>query len=153
MARLSFAILILITVGSLPATGQTFSGSPKQIDQILLKIGAFSQFIMDSDYDDIADAYTVDAKIFPNNRDIISGRENIQNYWVLPEGVHTSYHKIIPEEISVRGKEAYDYGYYEGRTKRKDGGEVSWKGKYVIIWKKIAGEWKIYLDIWNQIAM
>lgn len=96
-------------------------------------------------------AYTDDAKIFPNNMDIIEGRDAIITYWTLPEGVETIYHKITPEEIKILGNEAYDYGYYEGKTKRADGSELKWKGKYVIIWKKINEEWKIYLDIWNRI--
>ena len=61
------------------------------------------------------------------------------------------FHKITPKEIKVVGNEAYDYGYYEGTTLRANGSESNWKGKYVIIWKKVAGEWKIYLDIWNRI--
>ena len=42
-------------------------------------------------------------------------------------------------------------GYYEGKTQRKDGSEISWKGKYVIVWKKEKGDWKIHLDAWNRV--
>ncbi len=134
------------------ANAQTFQGSQKQISHILANIQSFSKHVMASDYDAIADAYTDDAKIFPNNREIIQGSDQIRDYWVLPEGVSTAYHKITPLEIKIKGKEAYDYGLYEGTTRRKDGSEVSWKGKYVIIWKRVAGDWKMYLDIWNRIA-
>ena len=106
---------------------------------------------MRSDYHSIGKAYTVDAKIFPNNMDIIQGREEIIKYWTLPEGLRTKYHKIIPEEIKIIGNEAYDYGYYEGTTLRSDGTESNWKGKYVVVWRKIDREWKMYLDIWNRI--
>ena len=34
----------------------------------------------------------------------------------------------------------------------KDNKEVSWHGKYTIVWKKTDGEWKIYLDIWNNVT-
>lgn len=118
---------------------------------ILSNIKDFSISVMSSDYPSVGMAYTVDAKIFPNNMDIIQGREAIIEYWTLPEGLQTKYHNITPEEIKVLGNEAYDYGYYEGTTRRSDGSEVSWKGKYVIVWRKIDQEWKIYLDIWNGI--
>lgn len=118
---------------------------------ILSNIKDFSISVMKSDYQSIGMAYTVDAKIFPNNMDILEGREAIIEYWTLPEGVQIKYHKITPEEIKVLDNEAYDYGYYEGTTRRSDGTEVSWKGKYVIIWRKIDQEWKMYLDIWNRI--
>ena len=59
---------------------------------------------------------------------------------------------IMPEEIVIMGNEAYDYGYYEGQTKNADDSTTSWRGQYVIIWKKEEGDWKMYLDIWNRIA-
>jgi len=27
----------------------------------------------------------------------------------------------------------------------------SWKGKYVIVWKKVDSKWKMHLDIWNSV--
>ncbi|SFR51892.1 Ketosteroid isomerase homolog [Robiginitalea myxolifaciens] len=144
--------LFLFFIASLNfLAAQTYQGSSEDIDAILSNIRNFSTSVMNGDTQAIGMAYTADAKIFPNNRDIITGREAIIGYWTLPEGLSTKYHKITPEEINVLGDEAYDYGYYEGTTLRADGSESSWKGKYVIIWRKVKGEWKIYLDIWNAI--
>jgi ketosteroid isomerase-like protein len=42
-------------------------------------------------------------------------------------------------------------GYYEGKSLKQDGEEISWKGKYLIVWKKEANDWKMYMDIWNRI--
>jgi len=148
------ALLFLLAglLTSVPSQAQQFTGKQKDIDQILQNIKDFSQHVMNSDYEKIATAYTDDGKIFPDRTDILSGRERIKKYWTLPEGVQTSHHKIMPEEISIVKNTAYDYGYYEGKTKRADGSEVSWKGKYVIVWKKVKGDWKIYLDIWNRVG-
>ncbi|MTB51134.1 DUF4440 domain-containing protein [Lewinella sp. W8] len=144
-------LLPLLLATTLPLVAQTYLGKQKDIDQILENIGKFSASVVAGDYDKIAAAYTEDGKIFPNRRDIIGGRAAVRQYWVLPEGVRTITHKITPVEIKVRGREAYDYGYYEGTTRRANGEEVSWRGKYVIIWRKVGKEWKIYLDIWNSI--
>ena len=95
--------------------------------------------------------YTEDAKIFPSNREILEGKE-LSEYWnpSTASSWKTTYHKITPVELKVWGDEAYDYGYYEGTS--SNGSESSnWKGKYVIIWRKVDSEWKIYLDIWNAI--
>ena len=118
---------------------------------ILKNISAFSKAVMASDYELISNAYTEDAKIFPNGLDIIEGRDAIKKYWILPEGRSTKYHKLTPVEIKIIGDEAYDYGYFEGTTLFDDGRESSWRGKYVVIWRKVDGDWKIYLDIWNAI--
>jgi len=130
---------------------QNFIGNESDIAQIKKNIHQFSTYVMASDYESIANAYTQDGKIMPNGTPIISGKEDIRKRWTLPDGVAISYHKILPEEIKVISDHAYDYGYYEGTTKRKDGTEISWKGKYVIVWKKVDGSWKIYLDIWNRV--
>ena len=80
-----------------------------------------------------------------------SPKQQFIKYWTRPAGIKTSYHKIIPSEIKVVNNEAYDYGYYEGKTKRANGSESFWKGKYVIVWKRVNQEWKIYLDIWSAL--
>jgi ketosteroid isomerase-like protein len=113
---------------------------------------AFSKAYVNADYDSLANFYTADAKIFPNNTPIITGRDAIKKQWILPEGVKTLYHKVTPSEITIENNYAHDYGIYEGKTLTKEEKEVSWKGKYVIVWKKINNDWKIYLDIWNRIA-
>jgi len=132
-------------------TSKNYVGNQDDIDKILTNTKDFSNFVMNSDYESIGRAYTTDAKIFPNNKEIIKGREAIIKYWTLPEGVQTKYHRVNPEEIKILGNEAYDYGYYEGTTLRSNGTESKWEGKYVIIWRKIDQQWKIYLDIWNRI--
>lgn len=129
---------------------QEYIGSKQDIDQILQNVKSFSKHVMNADFEMIGASYTDDAKIFPNNTLIIAGKEDIINYWTHPEDVSIVYHEIIPSEIKVNGDEAYDYGYYKGRTKRPDGQKVSWEGKYVIVWRKVNGQWKIYLDIWNS---
>lgn len=131
-------------------TAQTYTGPKEDIEQILANAAQFSQYIMDADYDNIAASYTQDAKIFPRNVDIIAGQEKIRAYWVLQEGVQTSHHKVTALEIKVIGEEAYDYGYYEGMTTRGDGSISTWQGKYLIVWKKVDGAWKMYLNIWNN---
>lgn len=135
----------------LTGTAQKFVGKDQDISQLLKNIELFSQAIMDSNYQGIGASYTQDAKIFPNNRKIIEGREEIIKYWTPTNGSKIVFHKISPEEIKIIGDEAYDYGYYKGITKNAKGSLSSWQGKYVIVWKKIQGKWLIYLDIWNRV--
>lgn len=141
--------LLLLSFASAPA--QSYTGDRAEIDTILQNIESFSRFYMNKEYEKLAGAYTVDGKILPPGTDIIEGREAIQRRWTLPEGVNVLHHEINPAEIKIVGDYAYDVGYYEGRTERPDGNVYPFKGKYVIVWKKVEGDWKIYLDIWNDI--
>ncbi|WP_271768100.1 YybH family protein [Aquimarina algiphila] len=142
-------IILALTIFS-QVQAQTLKGNKEDINQIIENTKAFSRYVMASDYKMIASSYTEDAKIFPNNTIILEG-EDIIKYWTLPKGISTSFHKITQTEITVVEDTAYDYGYYEGKTKQKDGQISSWQGKYVIVWKKVKGNWKMHLDIWNNI--
>ena len=144
-------IFMLLILSFTKTEAQNYNGNKKDINKILHNIKTFSQYYINADYDAIADSYTTDGKIFPNNADIITGREAIKKRWILPSGVKILKHKIIPVEITITGNTAYDYGYYEGQTLTAKNEKASWRGKYVIVWKKISGKWKIYLDIWNRI--
>ncbi len=112
---------------------------------------SFSKAYMDGDINTLVHMYTEDGKIFPNNRKIMAGKADLLSYWTIPDGVKILHHKVTPSEINIENDTAYDYGYYEGKTLTKDKKEVSWQGKYIIVWKKIDGDWKIYLDIWNNV--
>lgn len=130
---------------------EKFSGSEEDIAIILKNTEAFSQYYVSGDYENLANSYTTDGKIFPGNSDIIEGRTAIKKHWILPEGVKTLRHKVSPKEITVIDETAYDYGYYEGDSQNVNGEKSTFKGKYVIVWKKVEGDWKIYLDIWNSL--
>lgn len=137
---------ILINV---PVEDNIFKKTPSLLRR---NMQLFSQALMNQDYDAVVDAYTEDAKIFPGRSKILAGKKAIRNYWTPAAGSKrkTTYHKIMPEEIKILGNEAYDYGYYEGKSIGNDGKESSWGGKYVITWKEVKPDiWKIYLDIWN----
>lgn len=147
----SVVCIVLVFFSIHKVTSQNYIGEEKQIKQILENVKNFSKYVMEGDHKMIGESYTDDAKIFPSNMKIIEGKQPIINYWMLPEGVNITYHKIFPKEIEIIENTAYDYGTYEGVTKRSNGDESKWKGKYVIVWKKVGMDWKIYLDIWNKI--
>lgn len=124
---------------------------PKLSDKeiILKNTASFSEAYMNEDATTIANFYTIDGKIFPGRSDIISGKEAIKKRWTITDGRDVLYHKVTPSEIKIIDNYAYDFGYYEGKSLSADKKESSFKGKYVIVWKKIKDDWKIYLDIWN----
>lgn len=145
---LFFLLLSCLIVSSLSA--QQFTGKQKDLDQILSNAKAFSSYVMEGNLDGIVNSYTEDGTIFPNQRPILKGEEELTKYWRPQEGYATTYHKITPLEIKISGREARDYGLYEGRSTDPEGKEYTWQGKYLIIWRKVGKEWKMYLDIWNS---
>lgn len=115
---------------------------------------AFSRDLVNGNFEAVTQAYAPDAKIFPPGLDILQKHEAIRKYWTPPpeRESRTVHHLVTPAEIEVTGNYAYDWGYYEGRSRMGDGSEQAWRGKYVIVWKQTKpGEWKIYLDAWNRV--
>ncbi|UJH66627.1 DUF4440 domain-containing protein [Allomuricauda sp. SCSIO 65647] len=131
--------------------GKIKSGNIQDKEAIISASNEFSKAFMAKDVTGMVNTYTSDAKIFPNNLEILSG-ENLKKYWTPNENsLETIHHKITSEHIQFFGNYAHDYGHYEGKTKQEDGSIVEWKGKYVVVWKKENDNWKMYLDIWNRI--
>lgn len=151
MNNIAKLLCLLFLIGFQNISCQTYDGKQEDIDQILKNIEAFSDFYINADYESLANAYAEDAVILPPGDDIIKGQEAIKEKWQLPEGFSILDHKISPTEIKIEGNYAYDIGYYSGSTQKKDGSQVSWKGKYLIVWVRRKDDWKIYADAWNRI--
>jgi ketosteroid isomerase-like protein len=142
--RITLSILILALFTGIHAQG-------KEEEAIKAQAAKFSKYLVAGERDKVVGMYSADAKIFPSDLGILEGEELV-NYWNPPgeRAWKTTSHKLTPVEIKVWGNEAYDYGYYEGTSSNGES-ESNWRGKYVVIWLKENGEWKMYLDIWNRI--
>lgn len=115
-------------------------------------IKQFSAALVAQNYDFIQQAYAPEARIFPGGKvNIIEGQAAIDNYWLgsYKRGNIITLHRIEPQEIVLNGNYAYDYGYYYVQGHNGDDQWPLSKGKYVIVWQRIAGQWKILLDAWS----
>jgi uncharacterized protein (TIGR02246 family) len=108
---------------------------------------AFMEAFQQGDAVALAALYTVDGQLLPPNSDFITGREAIQAFWkgVVEMGIKSAKLEIV--EVEGMGKTAYEVGKY---TLFADGEQVLDSGKYVVIWKQVAGKWRLYRDIWNS---
>ena len=131
---------------------QNFVDDTAEIQSILTKVDSFSSYYMSGNYEALANSYTEDGKIFPPGDTVISGTGAIQEKWIPPKIVKIRNHEVKPEEIIIIENTAYDWGYYSVTI--EEGEEITryFQGKYVIVWKKVEGDWKIYLDIWNRVG-
>ena len=144
-------------------TGETFSypnwkiyckkknntASEEDLKIIKRNAAAFSKAYVAGDAKAVANLYTTDGKIFPGKNTIIEGHEKLETFWTSGGSSKLIAHKVSPEEVKIIGNYAYDYGYFSGSAEQKDGSQSDFGGNYVIIWKKVGEDWKMYLDIWN----
>lgn len=100
---------------------------------------------------EIQNLYTPDGRFMPPNSPPAQGRTAIGEAWGrllrLPDMVLTFSPSLV--EISQSGDLAYDIGTY---LLAHDGlsGQVLEHGKYVVVWKKLNGDWKVAADIFNS---
>ena len=94
----------------------------------------------------LAALYTTDAEALPPNGEVVKGRPAIQAMWkgVLDSGVTGV--DLATTEVEAQGPLAFEVGTYV--IKVKDGA-VADRGKYVVVWKKVGGQWRLHRDIWN----
>lgn len=83
----------------------------------------------------------------PPNLPLIKGKENIGVMWetTLAMGPMELKAKTITEEAFR--KTAIEDGVY--KIHGPDGQEVD-DGKYIVIWKKVNGKWRLHQDIFNS---
>lgn len=129
----------------------SYIGDQKDLDIIFRNIRKFSASYKSGDVTSLVKCYTEDAKLFAHRMDIVANSGEISQFWKMPEGTKVLHHLVTPVEIVVKGDTAYDWGYYEGETQSAEGKIVPWSGKYVIVWKKVSEDWKIYLDSWSRL--
>lgn len=140
LMRILFTIAIVIT----------FQSSAVLADEDLFKIidegnKATAAAIMRGDADTIANTYTEDAYVLAPSAETAHGREAILAFWkgVIVTGAKNV--NIGTGEVASSGNLAYAVGTLE--VTGADGSEQH--SRYVLVFKKEAGTWKLHLDIWT----
>jgi ketosteroid isomerase-like protein len=90
--------------------------------------------------------YTMNAKLYPSNSEIVEGPEAIEGFWnaVMKMGIKKAQMETVTAESF--GNIAIEEGRYKLLV---EGDHVVDHGKYIVTWEKVDGKWKIQRDIWN----
>ena len=144
--RIVLAICVALSV-SQPLDAQTARSDSTTIHQLSRQ---FSQAYMRGDAAAMAALYTADAVIFPERSDAITGREAIERYWTLKPGRRVTRHEIAPVRVVIDGKHAYDHGTFVIAGERDGTAWGPFRGKYVVVWRREPGGWRMHLDMWNS---
>ena len=134
------------------SNGKINEGDTMEQEKVRNASKAFSAAYVAQDFDKMANLYTSDAKLIPLGVPIVEGRQAIRARWEKGKDTKILSHSMDASEITIIGDTAYDYGYYNGRSQKGTEAISDWKGKYVVVWKKINGSWKMYIDIWNRLV-
>ena len=107
----------------------------------------FTQAMLRGDSTAGADNYTSDAKIMGPNMPAVSGRDGIVGFAAEFSKMGLKDFKLNVVDIWGNEEMVIEEGTY---SMMDDKGNSVDKGKYIAIWKKENGKWKIFRDIFNS---
>jgi uncharacterized protein (TIGR02246 family) len=94
----------------------------------------------------IAGLYTTRGQLLPANSHVVEGTVAIRDFWrsVMNMGIK----EVVLETLEAEdlGDTAIEGGRYRLLVAN---GSVADAGKYIVIWKKEGGTWKLHRDIWT----
>ncbi len=90
--------------------------------------------------------YTEDGKFLAPNADFFSGRDAIEGFFQAAIDGGIKGLNLSTLELEIQGDTAHEVGTYELVA---DGGVVADSGKFIVIWKRVDGTWRIHRDMIN----
>lgn len=146
----SLVILFAFTTGCSNTTskeGETNFDKATAKKEIEAANSEFMALVSKGDSVGLANYYAIDAKLMEPNAPAVVGRANIQTSMagIIKSGVS----KADLRTIDVWG--AGDLLAEEGELTLfdKEGTQLD-KGKYIVLWKKEDGKWKLFRDLFNS---
>ena len=127
--------------------------TPTKIDPAQLRSeieaanGKFMDAVSKGDAAGLAGLYTDDGMLMPPNADFMKGGEAIQGFFQTLIDMGIQEITLESSEVEGYGDTAIEVGMFTLKTAE---GQVVDKGKYIVIWKKVGGEWKLHRDIFNS---
>jgi uncharacterized protein (TIGR02246 family) len=108
---------------------------------------AFMAAFKRADAAGLAALYTEDGQVLPPNADFVTGKQAIQSFWqaIFDMGIKEAKMEIL--EVEKQGDRVIEVSKF--KLLGADG-KVLDQGKYIVIWKQVQGQWKLYRDIFNS---
>jgi uncharacterized protein (TIGR02246 family) len=138
------AAAVIATLCVVPAFGQA-------TDPALVKrSGEMTTAFNARDAAKIGVLYTDDAVLMPPNMPLVKGRAAIEAWFKAGFDQGFSNLRLSPFRTDVSGDLAYVAGTYVIAAKSPAGAASEDRGKYVEVWKRSAGQWRMVTDIFNS---
>jgi len=95
----------------------------------------------------VARLYTEDGQFLPPNSDEVIGKNAIQGAFqgLMDAGIKAIQLETL--EVENYGDTASEVGRF---TLKDEGDQILDRGKFIVIWKLVAGKWKLHRDIINS---
>lgn len=114
-------------------------------DEVAAVNRQFEDAARKGDLEGLAALYTPDAMALPPDGPVVKGRDAIKQMW-----------GSVAQQLGLKDvrlttldfEQAGDTGYEVGEVTLTLGSGTT-VAKFVVVWKKVGGQWRIHRDIWN----
>lgn len=115
-------------------------------DKIVEANGNFMAAFSAQDAEAMGALYTADAQLLPPNGDFQTGNAAVEAFW---SSLFTAgFDGVVLETLEVHGNGTLvsEVGLFTLYLN----GQFFDNGKYIVVWKKVNGNWYLHRDIWNS---
>ncbi len=115
-------------------------------DAIMAANGRFMDAFGRGDTEGLASLYTDEGQVLSTGNDFITGKAGIQGFWqaLVEMGIKSA--KLETLELNEYTDTAVEVVRC---TLGGEDGQVLDQGKYIVIWRREDGQWKLHRDIFN----
>jgi ketosteroid isomerase-like protein len=158
----AFGLLAVIAASAASAQSQRPSAGTAEAHRLADAAGAdravragvarWIELIKARDADGIAEGvYAADGVLMAPNVPIVSGHDDLRNFWRAMLQIPNLTLTFEPQRIDVSrsGDLAIDRGTYR-LTGNPNGQQLDDSGKFIEVWRKTGGEWKVTANIFNS---
>ena len=145
MKRLSFLATVLFAACASTMPANDAEEAIRKMDR------EFSAAATAGNVDGMMAIYADDAVLMPPNFPAFRGRDAIRQFWggFLAAGKIDA--NVTADQVIQSGDLAAEMGRYTLKITPKGGGTpIEDNGKFVLVWRKVGGQWRAVSDIFNS---
>lgn len=111
---------------------------------------SFNDLIVAKNDSAIAALYAVEAVMLPPNMPAITGNSAVRTFWAALWPMNAAF-TITPTKVQVAqaGDVAIEEGTWIFEVPTPQGAQKD-NGKYLVVWRKEGGSWKVTHDMWSS---
>jgi uncharacterized protein (TIGR02246 family) len=144
------SLFVSLALAVVPLPAETPKADPTRA--ALEKLGKeFADAFARGDYSAVTRMYAEDAIAFPPDGDMVKGRPAIEALWKEAGATGIKSLEFHLVDVASSGNLAAETGTAVLHIQPAGQAATTASIKYVVVWKKGAGGWQIYRDIWNAL--
>jgi len=120
-----------------------------ETSEIRQRLDEVGSVLSSGDADRIGDLYTREARVMPPDSGFVTGRGEVVEFWTGVHDAGITSVDIETVEVDVQAETASRVGR---ATLGDDDGTTVDRVKFIELWRREDGAWRIHGDIWNSVG-